>query len=965
MDYIPVTSPSVFTTNKGDSLPTHSVFLSANIYGIPGGTTGTSCPPSVLNDPRAQNRSYHHAEIAWAANENAHNNVPAIEVSRSLDLSLASKNNYTKVHEPERWSYSDATMPTQNFRLQGSPRTRNTNSQNVVANGGTRDLNNNKSSTSQKRKGTKIDDNEHPTNDLTGTSHSRQLSSQKQKQRTFDDTPLPTTAAATMPSKPKTFEEILAENLTGVSDPSTIVPKSAELVGTQSQADTPKVASTSKKTFLKKNSRNWYKPAPRYRKKKVPKSQQKDSAATLKIPENTLPPPPPFSPANSMPPPTVSAEKYLVDSTLNTEGSNGNEEHDASNISTEMAFLSLLEKGKKDEQRELEENKRKAKSNKAQMSEAVKYVFQTENADEDFDAWGSVNERASATTSTPPQRQVSLRNETGEEFEVPDNTSINANENAHWQKDREIHENKHDTDFIARNDGNPSLVNKSKLDTSQQIKKKSSPMLQNLFHKKERERDAMRREHESRKRQKEKEMNAMTIKHLKADIEQFTEEIRCLKEERKRMKMHIKQIERKNATLRQEHVSRESQLEKERAKLEAWKSTEEKRLKRERRVFQRQARAQYQMPNRKDRQEIDVLKATISKLKLDIQKKDSKYRLNERRLKERNSELGKQIQELEYELKYVNEQVVADKWNNGSHADDMTGEPIQTEKVKKSKKIILAAEQRPKEQIHKKQKGQQYVDTNGPKALENDEIANNLEFSRSPDPVENDNRIRRINVNDESESVANERIRSLTSPIQNAVDLSANATGPFVDSNRREYNPNRYEHDNQDDDYDDRSTEQALSPGVTKRVGVQEIKTSKIIEYPDGKKEERFADGRRYIWFRNGTEKEITVDGSSTVKFGNGDVKTVDGKTKKIVYFYSKANTTHTTFPDGIEIFEFPNKQVEKHFPDGSKEIAFADGTKKYIYTDGQQLSVFPDGKKMVEDKYGNKRVLGDDDDEW
>ena len=130
----------------------------------------------------------------------------------------------------------------------------------------------------------------------------------------------------------------------------------------------------------------------------------------------------------------------------------------------------------------------------------------------------------------------------------------------------------------------------------------------------------MRRENENRKRHKEKEMNELAMKSLKADIDQFTKEIRGLKEERKRMKMHIKQLERKNATLRQEHVSHESQLENERAKLEAWKSAEEKRLKRERRVFQRQARAQYQMPNRKIAT-IDVLKATIAKLKLDIPKK--------------------------------------------------------------------------------------------------------------------------------------------------------------------------------------------------------------------------------------------------------------------------------------------------------------------------------------------------------
>ena len=127
MDYIPVTSPSVFTTNQGDSLPTHSVFLSANSYGIPSGTApGTAYPSTFSNDPRAQNRSYQHAQIAWAANENANDNIPAIEVTKSLEgfPYLASKNSNTKTYEPERWSYSDASLSGQPFRLQGSDRAR-------------------------------------------------------------------------------------------------------------------------------------------------------------------------------------------------------------------------------------------------------------------------------------------------------------------------------------------------------------------------------------------------------------------------------------------------------------------------------------------------------------------------------------------------------------------------------------------------------------------------------------------------------------------------------------------------------------------------------------------------------------------------------------------------------------------------------------------------------------------------
>ena len=153
MAYIPVTSPSVFTTNQGDSLPTHSVFLSANSYGVHSGAPGTAYPPSVSNDPRAQNGSYQHAQIAWAANENTNDNIPAIEVSKSLELfpSVASKNSNTKVYEPERWSYSDASLSGQPFRLQGGDRARSMISPNAVTIGTTSDFPNSNIDASQKK----------------------------------------------------------------------------------------------------------------------------------------------------------------------------------------------------------------------------------------------------------------------------------------------------------------------------------------------------------------------------------------------------------------------------------------------------------------------------------------------------------------------------------------------------------------------------------------------------------------------------------------------------------------------------------------------------------------------------------------------------------------------------------------------------------------------------------------------
>ncbi|XP_060772381.1 centromere protein J isoform X2 [Neoarius graeffei] len=127
--------------------------------------------------------------------------------------------------------------------------------------------------------------------------------------------------------------------------------------------------------------------------------------------------------------------------------------------------------------------------------------------------------------------------------------------------------------------------------------------------------------------------------------------------------------------------------------------------------------------------------------------------------------------------------------------------------------------------------------------------------------------------------------------------------------------------------------------------------------YPDGKVEQLLSDGSRVIVFRNGTRKEIGVDQKSImVTFFNGDVKRIlaDGTT---VYYYSDAQTTHSTYPSGLEVLEFPNKQREKRHPNGTREIFFSDGTVKTMYPDGRQESFFPDGTIVKLSKNGEKTV--------
>ncbi|XP_033916656.1 centromere protein J-like [Melopsittacus undulatus] len=141
-----------------------------------------------------------------------------------------------------------------------------------------------------------------------------------------------------------------------------------------------------------------------------------------------------------------------------------------------------------------------------------------------------------------------------------------------------------------------------------------------------------------------------------------------------------------------------------------------------------------------------------------------------------------------------------------------------------------------------------------------------------------------------------------------------------------------------------------------RRISEEEVQEK--IEYRDGKVEEVLTDGRRIITFRNGTKKEISADKRmTTISFFNGDVKKIMPD-QRVIYYYADAQTTHTAYPDGLEVLQFPNNQIEKRYPDGTKEIVFPDRTVKCLYNDGFKETFFPDGTVVKVEKNGDKIVV-------
>ncbi|NXI02143.1 CENPJ protein, partial [Pachycephala philippinensis] len=127
------------------------------------------------------------------------------------------------------------------------------------------------------------------------------------------------------------------------------------------------------------------------------------------------------------------------------------------------------------------------------------------------------------------------------------------------------------------------------------------------------------------------------------------------------------------------------------------------------------------------------------------------------------------------------------------------------------------------------------------------------------------------------------------------------------------------------------------------------------------KVEEVLSDGCRILTFHHDTKKEISADKRmTTISFSNGDVKKIMPD-QRVIYYYADAQTTHTAYPDGLEVLQFPNNQIEKRYPDGTQEIVFPDHTVKRLYGDGLKEIFFPDGTVVKVEKNGDKIVVFSD----
>lgn len=359
-------------------------------------------------------------------------------------------------------------------------------------------------------------------------------------------------------------------------------------------------------------------------------------------------------------------------------------------------------------------------------------------------------------------------------------------------------------------------------------------------------------------------------------------------------------IERESALekLRKEIADFEQQKAKELARLEEFKKEEMRKLQKERKVFEKYTTVARTFPDKKEREEIQTLKQQVADLQEDLKRKEAKWSSAHGRLRSQIEMLVRENTDLREEIK-VMERFRLDAWKK-AEAIENSPKAYPHVTAGKNPESMNPSVRFQKSQIssgtHVEKHKQTYLSTQG-------------NPSRRSKPV----------------------------PPR---ELSSSEKGQVV-SPREPLEPGNFP----DPDFED-----------NKEVEDKEEIQSEV-SHPDGKVEKVYKNGCRVILFPNGTRKEVSADRKTvTVTFFNGDVKQVMPD-ERVIYYYAAAQTTHTTYPEGLQVLHFSSGQIEKHFPDGRKEITFPDQTIKNLFADGQEESIFPDGTVVRVQCDGNKII--------
>ncbi|KAM6934576.1 centrosomal P4.1-associated protein [Xenentodon cancila] len=406
---------------------------------------------------------------------------------------------------------------------------------------------------------------------------------------------------------------------------------------------------------------------------------------------------------------------------------------------------------------------------------------------------------------------------------------------------------------------------------------------------------------------------------LEIEIERFKKENAALTRLRQENK-------KKQEDLRKQSLEFEQTKAEELAKFEEYRKEENRKLQKERKLFEKHASAARAIPDKKEREEIQSLKQQLGSLQEELKRKESRWASTHTRLRQ-------QIESLNRE--------------NGSLRDEIR----MLEKLRLSawKKNAVS----PENDIEKRD-GPRTLEYNAPTLTKGVTFASPLDSKGGscspPQPCT------------AAATRGSSKDGGMKSSLKRSSGSGSSSSSGSSLPDRRENSPGAPSRDQEKplihEHVEHCSPKADQLSNLPESSETEEPESSQeVITHPDGRIEKVLADGDRLIIFPNGTRKEISADGlSAKVTFFNGDTKQITAD-QRVIYYYAEAQTTHVTYPDGMEVLHFPNNQTEKHFPDGRKEIVFPDQTVKNLFPDGREESVLTDGTIIQVNPDGTKEI--------
>ncbi|CAL1536108.1 unnamed protein product, partial [Lymnaea stagnalis] len=460
------------------------------------------------------------------------------------------------------------------------------------------------------------------------------------------------------------------------------------------------------------------------------------------------------------------------------------------------------------------------------------------------------------------------------------------------------------------------------------------------------------------------------LNELDAEIEKFRSENANLEKLRREREEGL-------GKLKQEIESFQREKEVELKRLEEYKNEELKKLKKERKLFDSYQKKIRSMPDKKDREEIEALRTQLQELQDELKRKESRWNASTARLKNRLAEVELENGELREEVRILEKKRL--EWMTAQSSVKSSAQQLSNGKSGHGETSLgksgKQASSQPRSSTPTKEVSAKAPGSSGHREMIQPAVQ--ATSARPAVPITTSaitNKAKTVNNHLTPSSNHNGLVAQPSSRTGGLKPLATSAaqvglpgeimqtqntfipvmTENAIPSGTQESSMPGAQHFSHANPGNKSAAMLAMERAVVDKGDVSAFVESR---HPEGKIEKTYKTGAKEISFPNGTVKEISADGQTIVcRLANGDIRQIFPD-HRVVYIFAEAEILQTTFPDGLETFQFKNGQTEKRYPDGTVEITFPSKDVKYLFPDGGQEVILTDGTVMQYNSKGERTV--------